>query len=98
VPQKERSMPKASIEKASVCALLEESKGLDESLCFNKQRLAALIRCNQRRRRQLRRAVAQRQRARCRQGPGGCSVTLINRPSSKAQGTKLRRSSESIKR
>jgi len=58
-----QTMPKALIDKPNVFALLEESRQLHESLCFNTQKLAALIRCSRRRRRQLRRAVAQRQGA-----------------------------------
>jgi len=54
-----QKMPKASIEKPNVFALLEESRQLHESLCLNTKKLAALIRCSERRRRQLRRAVAQ---------------------------------------
>ena len=52
-------MPKTSIEKGNVFPLLEESRQLHESLCLNTKKLAALIRCSERRRRQLRRAVAQ---------------------------------------
>ena len=55
---------KGSIWKANVFALLGQSRALHESLCFNAEKLAALIRENQCRRQQLRQAVAQSQGAR----------------------------------
>jgi len=54
-------MGKGSIGRSNALALIEESRELYESLCFKTEKLADLIKSSQRRRRELRRAVAQRQ-------------------------------------
>jgi hypothetical protein len=51
-------MPTRSIVNSNVLALLQESRALHESLCFNTEKLAALIRASKRRRRQLCQALA----------------------------------------
>ena len=62
----DESIPKGSLWKANVFVLLGQSRALRESLCFNAEKLAALISDSQRSRLELRRAVAQCQEARSR--------------------------------
>ena len=57
----DQRIARGSIWKANLFAVLEQSRTLHDLLCSNTEKLRVLIRDSQRRRRQLRRAVAQHQ-------------------------------------